>query len=147
MKINWGFGIVVGAALFVAFILNLVYRCSQEQVDLVSDRYYEKEIRYQEQIDKQKNLASLDTRAVIGTSGDVLSVLFPAQLNSKGLEGEIVFFRPDNSKLDFTVPVAADANGQQVIPVSSLKKGRWNVQLQWRSDGVPYYQEEKIILN
>ena len=54
MRFNWGFGIVVVAGLFVAFILNLVYQCSQQQVDLVTDKYYEKELKYQEQIDQEK---------------------------------------------------------------------------------------------
>ena len=55
MKFNWGWGIFIVLVLFIAFIGNLVYKSSQVRVDLVSENYYEKEIKYQHQIESEKN--------------------------------------------------------------------------------------------
>ena len=73
MRFNWGFGIVVAAGLFVAFILNLVYQCSQQQVDLVTDKYYEKELKYQEQIDQEKNTLALSGKLTVVAGPGYLS--------------------------------------------------------------------------
>jgi len=62
IKINWGTGIVIAMVLFMAFILQYVYRVSvYEKYDhhLVADDYYKDELNYQKQIDKESNANNL----------------------------------------------------------------------------------------
>lgn len=147
MRFNWGFGIVVAAGLFVAFILNLVYKCSQQQVDLVTDKYYEKELRFQEQIDQERNaLALMDKLTVVAEPGEVV-ISYPEDHRAAALSGEVRFLRPDNAQLDFSVPVNSGAVNEQRVPTSNLKQGWWNVQVQWNHAGKPYYRQEKVLIN
>ena len=147
MRFNWGCGIVVVAGLFVAFILSLVYQCSQQQVDLVTDKYYEKELKYQEQIDQEKNTLALSGKlTVVAGPGEVV-IRYPEDHQSGQMTGEVRFFRPDNAKLDFTVPVNSGSANEQRIATEKVKQGWWNVQVQWNHAGKPFYQQERVLIN
>mgnify|MGYP003351831803 CR=1 FL=1 len=53
-NINWGWRIVMLYGGFVVLILFLVYKTTTVKDDLVTPDYYAKELKYQEQLDKQK---------------------------------------------------------------------------------------------
>lgn len=147
MKINWGFGIALTALAFVAFMLSLVYRCSREEVDLVSEKYYENELRYQERIDRLRNAASSGQKVAIAQSESAVKLTFPADGRGSKVAGSVAFYRPDDSHLDFSLPVSLDRASAQVIPVKGRQHGRWQIQITWEADGVPYYQEQEIWFN
>lgn len=143
MKWNWGMGIVVVAASFVIFILNLVYRCSNERVDLVSDRYYENELRYEERLHSQRNVNQDRAGIKFRETNNSLTLIYPA----KALNGTVNFFRPDDSRLDFNLPVQPDDSSRQHLSLSELKKGIWRVQVSWSAGRSPYYEEHEIRIN
>ncbi|MFM2135389.1 MAG: hypothetical protein RL021_789 [Bacteroidota bacterium] len=147
MRINWGFGIALTALGFVAFMLSLVYRCSREEVDLVSEKYYENELRYQERIDRMRNSADSGRKVSVTQQNSAVRLVFPESVNGAKVGGDIAFYRPDNSRLDFNLPLSLDATSSQVIPVAGKQRGRWQLQITWESGGVPYYQEEEIWIN
>ena len=149
MKLNWGFGILIFVLLFMAFILTLVYRCSLQKVDLVSEKYYEQELKYQQQVDKLNNTAAMNGKLSVAFNKvqDAITVMYPASTDLANLSGSINVFRPDDAALDFKIHAQAGQEYSQVIPVSKLKKGLWKVQVSWVSAGTAYYQEEKILIN
>jgi len=147
MKLNWGFGIAVVALAFVAFILSLVWRCSNEDVQLVSDAYYENELRYQDRIDRRTNAVEAGMLVAVEQRKDTICLAFPSKVRSDETEGTVVFYKPDNSKLDFTLPLMVDSSASQIISVADLCRGRWQLQITWNSSGVPYYQEREIWIN
>ena len=145
MKLNWGFGILIFVLLFMAFILSLVYKCSLQKVDLVSEKYYEQELKYQQQVDKLNNTAAMNGKltVVFNKEQDAVTILYPVA----NLSGSINFFRPDDAALDFKIHAQAGREYSQVIPTAKLKKGLWRVQVSWVSAGTAYYEEEKILIN
>jgi hypothetical protein len=52
---SWGKGIILVFVVFVLGIGVLVYRSMTKNIDLVTTNYYEKELKYQEQIDKRND--------------------------------------------------------------------------------------------
>ena len=52
---NWGWKLAIGSALFMAFIIYFVVQSFNDKTQLVSDNYYEHELKFQEQIDAAKN--------------------------------------------------------------------------------------------
>lgn len=149
MKFNWGFGILIFVLCFMAFILTLVYKCSLEKVDLVSEKYYEQEIKYQQQVDKLNNTAGMNEKMHVqyNKEKDAVEIIYPANTDQATLSGNINFFKPDNSNLDFNINVQSDKENAQTIPVSKLKKGWWKVQVSWASHGTSFYKEEKILID
>ena len=56
---NWGWKIFLMTAGFVLFILFMVFRAMQQDFHLVYEDYYDKEIKYQGEIDNIKNARNL----------------------------------------------------------------------------------------
>ncbi len=148
-KFNWGFGI---AALYIAFalgILFLVYKCTQHPVDLVSADYYNKEIKFQQQYDKEQNATALATPLQLNVHVENKSVElnFPTAANTTVLKGTIYFMRPDNSADDKTISIAANDAHNQSIDYSSWKKGLYRVEVNWNDGLKDYYKQSFIKLN
>ena len=62
MKFNWGTGIVITIIAFIAFIMYFVITMSTDNAyshDLVTDKYYQEELNYQEEINAEKNAKKL----------------------------------------------------------------------------------------
>ena len=145
---NWGHKIIVLYVVFMFGILFMVYKCTQQKVDLVTDKYYEREIKYQDQYDgmTKSNTKEYHADIVLNSGKTDLTINYPANNKAEQVNGEIYFFKPDNANLDFSVQVQVDSNNQQIIPVNKLAKGTWRVQMSWNQAQVKLYQEEKILL-
>lgn len=147
MTINWGYKILILYTAFIGGILFLVYKCSQQDVDLVSENYYEKELKFQDQINRSNNVA-LSGNAIHATLTDNntrILLTYPSTTEGKTTSGEIHMFRPDNSKLDLKIPVEI-TSGLQYIDVTKMAKGYWRMQVSWQVGDMPLYQEEKIFI-
>ncbi len=144
---NWGLRIILLYTAFVGGMLFLVYKCTQQSVDLVSTDYYAQELKFQDKIDRLNNSEKLDVKLAVVYSSEhsIIQIIFPESSTSKNTTGEIVLFRPDNSKLDFKIPIDI-TDGIQNISTEKLTKGLWRVKSSWSTNDTPYYQEEKIII-
>ena len=144
---NWGLRIILLYTAFVGGMLFLVYKCTQQSVDLVSTDYYAQELKFQDKIDRLNNSEKLDVKLAVVYSSEHsnIQIVFPESSTPNNTTGEIVLFRPDNSKLDFKIPIDI-TDGVQNIPTQKLSKGLWRVKSSWSTNDTPYYQEEKIII-
>jgi len=140
---NWGYKVVIVYCLFIVGILTMVYKCTQQNVDLVSENYYEQEVKYQDQYNRMQNSNHPENKLAINASLGTAEIQFPASYVNSKVDGKITFFRPDNKNLDFSVPVEL-ASGIQKIQSEKLTKGYWKVQIYWNADGKPFYQEDKV---
>ena len=64
MKLNWGTGIVIAFGLFMTFILFFVFKVqsnSKYDNELVTENYYQQELKFQSNIDKEENSKNLKT--------------------------------------------------------------------------------------
>ncbi len=145
MKFNWGTGIFLFYTVFVLFFVVLVYKSTQRDNSLVFEDYYAKDIAYQQHYNKLKNNQLLDEDIAIKTIAPqkTVELKYPEDINE--MSGEIVFFCPSDSKQDFTVAVAPEANKTQVISTDGLKKGLWKLRINWEGDGTEFYREETVI--
>jgi nitrogen fixation protein FixH len=148
MKFNWGTGIALTFILFAAGIIFLVTLCSKVNSDLVSKDYYNKEIAFQSQIDKEKNTAQLTQplKIIFNKSTDLISISFPNQIYTS-VEGSIHFFKPDNASLDFDVNIATDSLLQQDVNAEKMKKGLWRAQIDWNANGKMFYEEKNVMID
>ncbi len=146
-RINWGTGIVIGIIAFVVISITMTVIFMTQDVSLVSDNYYEKSLSYQNEIDKQSRTNSLDEQVKINFNGDIINILFPVEYLNENISGEIYFYRPSDSKLDFKMPLDLSEEGNQMILVKDFEKGFWRVKLNWTMDGNGYYNERAITIN
>jgi hypothetical protein len=146
MKFNWGAGM---AALYLSFaggMSYLVYRCTRENIDLVTADYYAQEIRYDERYARLRNTAALEApvRLAHDAAARSLTIEFPAAARER-IEGTLYFYKPDDAALDFSVAIAADG-GVQTVHTGHMAPGLWKVKAEWQAGGKGYYHEQSLLL-
>lgn len=142
-KISWGTGIVIAILIFVFVVVAQTIFLMNQKVDLVEEDYYKKGIEYQKDIDVMKKSRELSEPVRFNFTGEYFIIDFPENLSDNKISGEILFYRPSDSKLDIKFPVSTDSL-TQIIPVSNLQKGFWRVKLKWQYDGQDYYDESSF---
>jgi len=146
MKLNWGFGIFVTIVIFISGMLTLVYLSFQEKINLVHKDYYPKEIAYQKQIDRIRNVAELQESIKIETTLEDIKITFPAFFKEKQNKGTILVYRPSDYELDKQVELKLDANLMQVLDIKDLPKGKYYVKIDWTSLEKEYYFESEVFI-
>lgn len=138
---NWGHGIALFFGGFVLFMVSLVVVCMrQDDLHLVTQNYYEEEIKYQQQIDKMANARDLDY-AIFSYDATMKTV----DLNlPEGAVGILHLFRPSDARLDQKFAIKTVPDTVFSVDLKSLKPGYWKMMLTWEEGGKSYYQEQQI---
>ncbi|MBT8310759.1 MAG: FixH family protein, partial [Flavobacteriaceae bacterium] len=127
MKINWGTGIVIAFIAFISFIMYFVINMNINKKydhDLVTDDYYKEELKFQNDIDKEKNAKDLESNITWKKTDKGLLLAFPEYLDFKKIKGKVFLYRPSNKQFDFEIPISlSDYN--LLIPDNRLLDGRW----------------------
>lgn len=140
---NWGKGIVFTFLGFIAIMITMVViSVRMEGIELVTENYYEEEIKYQQQIDKELSTLALN-REVLRFDGPSKALILDLPVGAKGT---LNLFRPSDIELDRELPVDIQEVGEKTVYLGDLKAGYWKIQLSWEEDGRAYYQEKKINL-
>jgi hypothetical protein len=146
-KFNWGTGILITIILFMVITIGTVIFLMKQDVDLVASDYYDKGIQHQDQIDRVTRTNSMDEAVQINPENGFVRLVFPKSFTQKIFNGTIQFYRPSNSKKDFSLPISIDTSAQQTVSTQTLDKGYWTVKLSWTQDSIEYYKENSFIIN
>lgn len=142
---NWGYKILTVYGIFVAGILFMVFKSSQQNFDLVTEDYYAKELKFQQQIDAagRANALSEPVRAEI--KNNELLVHFPKDFAGKKIDGEIqLYYAADKTKDVVKSFSTTDNTAILLMPANTI--GKHELHLKWNVDGLSYYFEQKIFL-
>ncbi len=145
---RWPLGIGIVVVLFVLSLIVFLVFALNQRVNLVEDDYYEKDLRYQQQIERiqrtRKEAAQPEVR-YIKTSRQ-LYLRFRLKNDPQSLEGTLHIFRPSDSRMDRKIPLKLNAQAIQFINLSDLPPGYWKLKLDWVNGGAEYYHEQDLII-
>ncbi|MDP5091875.1 MAG: FixH family protein [Polaribacter sp.] len=147
MKFNWGTGIVIAFVAFIAFILYFVITMSvnkEYRHDLVTEGYYQKELKFQDRIEATKNSQDFEDEMQIIKHKEGLFISFPKNLDYKKIKGKVFLYRPSNKQLDFEMPISISDN-YLLVPENRLVDGRWNITVEWEYENKKYLTEQELI--
>lgn len=147
MKISWGIKIAATYIIFVIGVIIMVLIFMNQDVHLVTDNYYAKELEYQEQIDKVDRTSRLKEQLQIVNLQSDIKFIFPAEFSSSVISGRIDFYRPSDQSQDFTVEIRTDSLLTQMISTAKLMKGVWKVKVDWSANEDTYYNEKILMVN
>lgn len=139
---SWGKRIAILYIGFVLLIAGLIWRSSMENTDLVSTDYYDRELHFQEQIDGAEALNRTGLKPTVVRMNDKIVLDLPEGL-SQSPQGTLVFYRPDNAKLDQTFPLTAS---HAEFEKAKFAAGNYNIRLQWSSAGQKYFFETTLYI-
>ena len=147
-KSRWGIGIAVVYGVFMLCVIGVVIASRFQQVDLVSRDYYDKEIKYQDHIEKVKRSQAVEKQiAIENIAGEkALIVRLPAGVAASAATGKLKLFRPSNASLDRSFDLKFDAMAAQRVEYGQLARGLWKIKLDWQVDTLMYYQEQELFI-
>ncbi len=149
VRINWGVGIVIAFAFFIAFILYFVFKVqldSKYDNELVVKEYYKHDASFGNEMVRIQNAQDLVQKPVITNAVEGIRIVFPAIFVPNNIKGKVTFYRSSNEKLDFDVPILL-SNSTLVIPKKRLLAGQWEINMEWQYEGKSYLTKEKLFVN
>jgi len=138
---HWGKGILISIIIFLAGTAFMVFIAVNSPLDLVVKNYYEKGVKYQDQIDRINRTNALQEKVTIEYTGMGLFIRIPKIFSPEKITGEVLFYCPSNAEDDLRIPLSLDTSGTALISTARLEKGFWKAELNWSADGKDYFKE------
>jgi hypothetical protein len=144
MKLNWGWGIVIALASFIAFIMYFFIKGHfVKQDDLVSQEYYDEGLQHDDRVQWIKNAQSLSSELIIEKyeNGNV-GVILPDELQVENLNGEIAFKRMNNAKMDVVYIIENESMGSVAFVSDKFLMGNYRFKAKIEANGKTYYWDK-----
>ncbi|KAA0127870.1 nitrogen fixation protein FixH [Chryseobacterium sp. SN22] len=144
---SWGHGVFIALAAFIIFILSMLFLFpnGQKNSEMVTDNYYEEELKYQDVIDAKKRADKLQEKPVYSQDKAGIKITFPQDYNNSNTTVKFVLNRTDDQNLDVHKAVQLDANRSFIIPSQVLKMGNYTLRLSWTKDKTDYRIDYDVI--
>lgn len=143
---NWGYKITIVFVGFAVLIGTLVYKCTQQQYDLVSEDYYDQELKYQDKIDGSKQAAAISPVIISQTKSDVI-IQMPGELKGEAIEGEVWLYCASRASDDIKLPLNVGYDGMMHINKSKIAGSNYTAKITWSSGNNKYYKELPLIVS
>lgn len=140
---SWGYKIFIAYTTFASGILFLAYKASQQNFDLVTENYYEAELKYQDVIDQKGNVSKLSEPPKISHTVNSVSVQLPKEFANKNVQGEIYLYRPSDASKDVRQNFST-AQGFYEMPLGKQLSGSYDLKLSWQADGKRFFNEQRV---
>lgn len=139
---NWGTKLVIGMAIFMAFIIGLgLIMVNSKSDDLVDANYYEDGLKYDRDYNRKEQVLKDHAEPEININPENLSLKF-----AQPATGKIRFVHNSDKKLDAAMEFKSEANNEVSIPLQNMAKGSWHLILEWKSEGKAYLFDKEILI-
>ncbi|GJQ32426.1 MAG: hypothetical protein HBSAPP04_12650 [Ignavibacteriaceae bacterium] len=145
-KLNWGHWIAIVLGVFLVLNVIMVIFTFSQDVELVTDNYYEKELKYQDELGKMNKALALPDSLKMSMDRFELNISYPQSLLKNKLVGTIHLYRPDQRKFDYDVDVKYDDSGRQTINMSGKAPGKWKISISLNDGEHDYLFKDVIFL-
>jgi hypothetical protein len=143
----WPYALIMTFVIFISATAGLIVMAATHRDNLVSDNYYEQEIKYQSRIDSADRARQLpQAKAAYDAAQRRIVISLPPSHAGKKISGQIDLYRPSAAQLDRQFKLEPDATGHQVLDAAALSKGLWKVRVSWTVEGQDYFMEQKIVI-
>ncbi|MEO6520827.1 MAG: FixH family protein [Mucilaginibacter sp.] len=137
---DWGKRIVILLVAFTIFI-GAMSVVMFRQPDEADPHYYEKGLAFDRDYNREKQVLIDHARPEIRLDHRDLNIHFTAPVT-----GQLYLSRPADGTMDQNFTLTADVDNNALIRLGNLKKGRWEMVLNWESYGKKYLFTQKIDL-
>jgi len=139
---NWGKGIIIFMASFMAFILWMVFTLMSKNTDLESEDYYKKEIAYEQEIQAQRNANEAKEKVKVSENKEFIILQFP--LVEKIDTVSVEFFKPNDKKGDQLF--AEVGTKTMMVDKKKLQKGLYQINIHYQVASKKFLQKEELML-
>jgi hypothetical protein len=137
--------IIAGLAGMILFMVYMVTQCLRQNIPLVNENYYQKEVAYQQEIDAKENASSLLEKISITKVEKTLQVNIPNAVMENFTSGEIKFYCPSDKSQDKEIKLQKQT-GPIMVNTADWKNIGYIAKVNIEAGGKKYYQEVDIKL-
>ena len=145
----WPLGIIAAFVVFIAGTAVLILIAGSHKSELVSADYYEREIRFQGQLDRVERTRGLGTYISIAydKTAQRITIVLPAEHARASLAGQIELYRPSAAGLDRKLKLEPDSTGVQSLDANGLAPGLWKVRVSWTVEDKDYFIDRDLVIS
>jgi nitrogen fixation protein FixH len=143
---NWGWKIAIFMGIYMTGIISVVWFAMSEDVNLVTENYYQQELAYEEQILRLRNTEGLTQKPTFSFSSNKKYVVLTFPEGVTPDNGKITLYRPSDFTQDRKFKLDLDEANQQGFVTASLMPGLWKAKLQWQQGDKSFFQEFIIVI-
>ncbi len=148
MKFNWGHGIILVLVLAVSGFLFLVFITTRERIDMVTEDYYPKELKYEDQIKKSKNYNALSQKVKVEINDQQVLIQFPKEAGrAEEIEGVVHFYRPSDKYLDIEEDIDLDSAFSATFSKGDFKEGKYELIIEWKVGEKAFLTKQDIYID
>jgi len=140
----WPFGIIAVFVVFAAGMATVVGIAATHRDSLVSNAYYEQELKFQNVIDATTRAKNSGATIFFDAASGRVTITLPAAQLLQKLSGKVELYRPAAAGMDREFLLEPAKDGTQTLNVSGLAAGLWQVRVAWNAAGQDYRLEQKI---
>lgn len=129
----WGIGIIISYVCFMSMILFLVFKSTNQKVELMSDDYYKKGVDHQSMINARNNANALVNKPVLIQEKMLLKI--PANTARDFFHGKLQLLRPNDQTMDREL----DIETTEDVYLPNLQEGAWQLTLHWEDSQKKQY--------
>lgn len=141
---SWGNKILVVFICFAGLIFFLVYKSINTHFDLVTPKYYEEELKYEDHIDAVNNASKIGD-VQLDQSETTVTLTLPKEMQGIKANGQAWFYSNTDASKDKYISFATE-NCVTVFEKTALPKGHFLLKLSWKAGNENYYVEKNISL-
>ena len=143
----WPASIVGFFVIAIVFLVTFVAWAMRQREDLVSADYYEREVRYQQQLDSMNRSQNFAAHVLITFDPAWQAVVIKLPKDQRqGASGKVHLYRPSDARLDREMPLALNTDGVQKVDAKNLEGGLWKVRVKWNAGGQEYFLDQPVIV-
>jgi len=142
---NWGYKILFVYLFFVAGILVLVYKSSSQKVDLVTENYYQQELKYEQKIDEAERAQSLSSPVKYDVDNNHITISFPDEMKGKKVNAKALLYYAADERKD-SIYILETNSAKLLMTLPKNTKGMYEIKMDWLADSVKYYSEHKLLI-
>ncbi len=146
MKISWGVGITITIIVFTVVSVAFIFFAFSQDVNLVTDDYYARELAYEDQIQKIKRTKELPEQLNIAVDNNYIYLQFPKMFDKDSIKGTILLYRPASRHKDAVYSITPNDSNLVVIPTDTLIEGMWRIKVEWNANDTSYYNEKIVMV-
>lgn len=141
---NWGKSIAVVYSVFALSMIGFVFAARNHPPQMVQKDYYDLDLNYQKHLNKKENTAALPNmpKVLFDAQKQVVQIELPDGMIAS--EGNIKCFQSATAASDFNISMQQQSAFN--ISKNQLAYGRWHFELDWVSNGKPYFYEATVFV-
>jgi nitrogen fixation protein FixH len=131
---------ILGIATFITWAVH-------QGQDLVAPDYYEREIRFQKELEARGRAHTLSKAPEISYDVNAHTLRIRIAPNSSAkVFGRVQLYRPADARLDQVLPLELDPSGLQQFDTRRLQGGLWKVHVRWVVDGAEFSYHQSVVI-